>query len=147
MNVELSDNPWTQATLPVTHGGLGIRRATDIALPAYLSSVTGSHALISQLLPQRLHAISGTNDPKFTAAVAEWQSRAVFASVQQPLPTEMRIWDEPLVNAQVPNLLSSTPERTDKARLTAAAAPHAGAPRSSLGTRLDNSSLRIVIAP
>ena len=59
MNVELSDDAWTQATLPVADGGFGIRRATDIALPAYLSSVAGSHVLISQLLPQRLHAISG----------------------------------------------------------------------------------------
>ena len=107
--------------------------------------------LLSQLLPQHLHAISGTNDPKFTAAVAEWQSRAVFASVQQPLPTEQRIWDEPLVNVQVSNVLSAALDQTDKARLIAAAAPHSGAflharPCSSLGTRLDNSSLRIAIA-
>ena len=74
MNVELSDDAWTQAMLPVADGGLGIRRATDIALPAYLSSVAGSHALISQQLPRHLHAISGTNDPKFTAAVAKLQS-------------------------------------------------------------------------
>jgi hypothetical protein len=151
MNVELSDDAWSQATLPVADGGLGIRRATDIALPAYLSSVAGSHTLISQLLPQHLHAISGTNDPKFTAAVAEWQSRAVFAPVQQPLPTEQRIWDEPLVNVQVSNVLSAALDQTDKARLIAASAPHSGAflharPCSSLGTRLDNSSLRIAIA-
>ena len=92
-----------------------------------------------------------TNDPKFTAAVTEWQSRAVFASVQQPLPTEQRIWDEPLVNVQVSNVLSAALDQRDKARLIAAAAPHSRAflharPCSSLGTRLDNSSLRIAIA-
>ena len=60
MNVELSDDAWSQATLPVAEAGLGIRRATDIALPAYMSSVAGSHVLISQLQLQRLRAISGT---------------------------------------------------------------------------------------
>ena len=65
LNVELSDESWDQATLPVADGGLGTRRATDIALPAYLSSVSGLHPLITQLLPQRLHLLSGTNDPTF----------------------------------------------------------------------------------
>jgi hypothetical protein len=71
MNVDLSDDVWNQATLTVANGGLGFRRSTDIAQPAYLS-VTGSHALITQLLQKRLHAMSGTDDPTFTAAVADW---------------------------------------------------------------------------
>jgi hypothetical protein len=73
--------------------------------------------LISQLLPQRVHAILDTNNPKLTATVAEWQSRAVFASVQQALPTEQRIWDELLVNVQVSNVMSAAPDQMDKARL------------------------------
>ena len=51
MNVTLSGDAWEQSTLPVANGGIGVRRATDVALPAYLSSVTGSHALVIQLLP------------------------------------------------------------------------------------------------
>jgi hypothetical protein len=101
MNAEVSDNVWNQETLPVASGGLGIRCATDVALQVYLSSVAGSHALITQLLPQRLHAVSGTNDSSFTAAMADWQSRLVFASVQQPFLTVQKIWDGPLGNAQV----------------------------------------------
>uniref|UniRef100_A0A8D8ZB39 Uncharacterized protein n=1 Tax=Cacopsylla melanoneura TaxID=428564 RepID=A0A8D8ZB39_9HEMI len=33
-----SDIQWNQATLPMSHGGLGIRKVSDIALPAFLSS-------------------------------------------------------------------------------------------------------------
>ena len=55
------------------------------------------------------------------------------------------------MNVQVSNVLSAALDQTDKARLIAAAASHSGAflqtrPCSSLGTRLDNSSLRIAIA-
>ena len=45
MNVALSDDVWDQATLPVANGGLGVRRAFDIALPAFLSSVSGANTL------------------------------------------------------------------------------------------------------
>lgn len=56
-----------------------------------------------------------------------------------------------MVNIQVEKVLSAASDQAGKARLIAAAAPHSGAflharPCASLGTRLDNSSLRIVVA-
>ena len=59
LNIELNDVTWSQATLPVANGGLGVRLATDLALPAFLSSVAGSTALVFQLLPSRFHASAG----------------------------------------------------------------------------------------
>ena len=151
LNIALSDESWDQATLPVANGGLGIRRATDIALPAFLSSVAGSQTLMNQLLPHKLHGVSGTNEPSFTAAVSEWQSRTNSTSVQLPFAASQKVWDVPLVKVQEVKVLSAAPDQTGRARLIAAAAPHSGAflharPCSSLGTRLDNSSLRIVVA-
>jgi hypothetical protein len=35
LNVSLNDIQWTQASLPIKMGGLGIRRATSLALPAF----------------------------------------------------------------------------------------------------------------
>ena len=32
-NTKLEDNAWAQASLPVKHGGLGIRTSADVALP------------------------------------------------------------------------------------------------------------------
>ena len=150
MNVTLDDDAWEQATLPVSSGGLGIRRATDVALPAFLSSVAGSHELITQLLPQRLHSKSGTNDPTFTAAVSEWQKR-VGSVPRTPFPSAQKVLDTPMVKIQESKVLATAPDQAGKARLIAAAAPHSGAflhalPCAPLGTRLDNASLRIAVA-
>jgi hypothetical protein len=38
-NVELTESAWQQATLPVKNGGTGIRLATQVELPAFLSSI------------------------------------------------------------------------------------------------------------
>ena len=153
LNITLSDEAWDQATLPVANGGIGIRRATDIALPAFLSSVAGSQSLVHQLLPQSIRDRSGTSDPAFTEALSEWQSRtgSTSAPVQLPISMAQKVWDTPMVNVQVEKVLSAATDQASKARLIAAATPHSGAflharPCASLGTRLDNSSLRIVVA-
>jgi hypothetical protein len=49
-NLRLTDLQWCQCTLPIRFGGLGIRRISDICLPAFLSSVYGVKKLVSQLL-------------------------------------------------------------------------------------------------
>ena len=38
MNVRLDNKQWSQAIQPVKHGGLGIRSAVDVSLPAFISS-------------------------------------------------------------------------------------------------------------
>ena len=44
---------WQQSTLPASLGGLGVRSATDLALPAFLESVTASADFMQQLLPSQ----------------------------------------------------------------------------------------------
>ena len=92
LNVALSDELWDQASLPVANGGLGIRRAFNLALPAFLSSVSGANILITQLLPQHLHTVSGTNDPSFIVALNDWHTRADTLPVQPPYPTMQKMW-------------------------------------------------------
>ncbi|GAV01565.1 hypothetical protein RvY_12256 [Ramazzottius varieornatus] len=46
----MSDDVWKQATLPVGKGGLGIRRAEQIALPAYLASIYSARRLVSEMV-------------------------------------------------------------------------------------------------
>ena len=55
LNVELKDEAFLQSSLPVKQGGLGIRMATDIALPAFLSSGYGSQAMAGTLLPDYIN--------------------------------------------------------------------------------------------
>jgi hypothetical protein len=50
LNLRLTDLQWCQSTLPIRFGGLGIRRISDICLPAFLSSIHGVKKLVFQLL-------------------------------------------------------------------------------------------------
>ena len=48
-NVSFDDIGWIQATLPIRLGGIGLRRAFDLALPAYLAVISASQSLISEI--------------------------------------------------------------------------------------------------
>ncbi|KAK3886581.1 hypothetical protein Pcinc_009229 [Petrolisthes cinctipes] len=48
-NVQLSDDAWTQASLPLCLGGIGTRRMADVALPAYISSMDATRELVCQI--------------------------------------------------------------------------------------------------
>ena len=126
--------------------------ASDVTLPSFLS-VVGSASLVRHILPERLHdSVVGTDDAAFLAAVSEWQARCVTPP-SEPLmsATAQKAWDAPLVKASVAKLLSAAPTQAGLARLLAAASPHAGeflqaVPSFSVGTKLDDTSLRIAIA-
>ena len=57
LNVDIDDNRWTQASLPVRWGGLGVRGITLLAPSAYLASAASTMELTSALLPMRLRII------------------------------------------------------------------------------------------
>ena len=90
LNVDLTDHVWRQASLPVSSGGIGIRLATDLALPAFLSSVNGAAYLTMKLLPSRLHAVSCNYDPVYVAACVEWQTRCSSAVPDPASPSVQR---------------------------------------------------------
>ena len=148
LNVQLSEYAWLQASLPVAAGGLGVRTASQIALPAFLSSIVGSKDLCLKILPSRLHAIAGPHDVHFTAACELWKMRTAAAP---PFVARQKDWDLPLVAASSAVLLSTAPNQAAVARLTAVSAPHAGAflhaiPMTAMGTRMNDHSLRIAVA-
>ena len=151
LNVRMTESVWDQAVLPVSRGGLGIRAATHVALPAFLSSVTSAESLTVQLLPPRLHPSAGTSDPLFEQAVTEWQLRSNAVLPNLPHRAIQKSWDSPLLDVLSARVLSAAQTQAGFARLTAAAAPFAGAfleaiPCSAVGTRMDNSSFRIAVA-
>ena len=47
----MEENAWSQSSLPVKRGGLGIRMATDLSLPAFISSAIGAKETVRTLLP------------------------------------------------------------------------------------------------
>ena len=136
----------------MSSGGLSVRLAMNLALPAFLSSVNGAVELTIQLLPSRLHAVSSTNDPVYVAASLEWQAHcnsAVPDSAQAG--HQNKAWDIPCVNRKREVVISAAQSQAGLARLIAATAPHSddflhAVPCSSVGSRLDETSLRFAIS-
>jgi len=54
LNVDISLQAWTQASLPLRWGGLGIRSASQLAPSAFLASAAGVADLLTLLLPPEL---------------------------------------------------------------------------------------------
>ena len=132
-------------------GSLGIRLASDLALPAFLSSVNGASELILKLLPSSLRAASANCDPLCIVASLEWQTRC-NSTVPDPVVVGIqKAWDSPVMSQKQKKVWSAAHNQAGRARLIAAACPRSGdflhvVPCSSVGTRLDDSSLRMAVS-
>jgi hypothetical protein len=144
-NTDIVSSIWTQASLPISLGGLGIRRAEELALPAFIASVYSVHDTISNIIQFSI-------DNYLESSVSKW---SVAARCSPPVPETRGIqkaWDAPLTRqsqAAVLSLASGDPNNT--ARLLAASTKESGAwlralPAASIGNLLDDSCLRIAVA-
>jgi Reverse transcriptase (RNA-dependent DNA polymerase) len=88
LNVQLSEYAWLQASLPVAAGGLGVRTASQIVLPAFLSSIIVSKDLGLKIFSSCLLATAGPHDVHFTAACELWKTRTAAASATIRRQTE-----------------------------------------------------------
>ncbi|KAI5642071.1 hypothetical protein NE865_05763 [Phthorimaea operculella] len=146
LNISLSDREWQQASLPVRHGGLGVRRVQDTGPAAFLASANGVLKLVTQILSVNG---AGFSIPFASEAFTAWTA----ACPNTPLPTKpdvQRLWDDPCAKDAIQKLID-TSSGADLARLKAACCHESGAwlnalPSPHLGTYLDNNSLRIAVA-
>ena len=109
LNVDLDDERWRQASLPVRWGGLGVRSAGLLAPSAYLASAASTTELASSLLPVRLRdAVDSGIEP----ATSAWLRLAHYPLQSSPtaMPTSIaqRSWDDPCCKAQA-DMLSTLP--------------------------------------
>ena len=148
VNVNFGEASWQQTVLPTSLGGLGLRRTADVALPSFISSLHRCQQLLSATLPPS-HASIITEERD--RSMADW---LVMAGNKEPPDVESRsqqkVWDSPLAEGLRDSLLA-TANQFDRARLLSAATTESGAwlqalPAASLGTLLDNSTVRIAIA-
>jgi len=143
LNVNLNNNQWLQASLPIKKGGLGIRRLQDVALPAFLSSFHGVRVLVSHILQKPDENI----DYIMSDALLEWNDS------NDELPAIKHFqknWD--LINTRrliIDNFNFQSP--IDSARFSALQHEESGAwlnafPSPAIGTFIDNNTFRVCVA-
>ena len=149
LNVDLDDNRWTQASLPVRWGGLGVRGVVLLAPSAYLASAASTTELTSALLPARLR---GVQDSGVAAAMSAWSKQTSTSSLTLPPPTSpaQRAWDDLCCQVKSDGLLDTAADQVERARLLASRSDGSGAwlnamPLSCAGLKMDNATVRIAV--
>jgi hypothetical protein len=144
LNLRLTDLQWCQSSLPIRFGGLGIRRISDICLPAFLSSVHGVKKLVSQLLNSKDNELIIHH---YDEALAIWD---VENENERPtIPQFQKNWDNINIKRIIDNDLIFNSSR-DLARFKALQCRESGSwlhaiPSPNIGTLLDNTSFQVLL--
>jgi hypothetical protein len=141
LNIIISDSTWALASLPAIRGGLGIRCASDLSIPAFLASVSCTAALVSAIVPSLTR-----EDATREEALALW--RNLGNNSPEPVSNAQAEWEAPILNCKSESLLSSATSPEESARILASTRKESGAwlstlPSPHLGTMLDGQTLRI----
>ena len=148
-NVEIDDKAWEQATLPMRHGGLGVRSVKKLALPCYIASLTAATSLIASVIPDI--AESWVAPTALKPAHDCFRTETGLNTLPDPsLPGQQRLWDDAVCNVTKEKLISGS-DQIQRARLQAASQPHTAAwlqalPVANLGLLLDPDTVRIAVA-
>jgi hypothetical protein len=142
LNIKFNENQSTLASLPISNGGLGIRKIQDISLPAFLGSIPGVHDLVFQILPK--------TDKKGSVHFAE-ESIGLWIELNgKTFPTETFLqkgWDIINTTRIIANEINLC-DKIDSARFLAAQKKESNAwlhafPSRHIGTFMDNKILQI----
>jgi len=149
LNIDLNDDRWFQASLPVRWGGLGVRSVAFLAPSAYLASAESTTELTLALLPTRLHE---TIDSEIASAMSSWVKNASTPTTTPvpPSSSSQRAWDDLCCRAQAEKLLNKTSDAVERARLLASCSTGAGdwldaLPLQCVGLKMDNATVRIAV--
>ncbi|GAV01400.1 hypothetical protein RvY_12120 [Ramazzottius varieornatus] len=139
----MTDPVWKQASLPVAKGGLGLRRAEEIALSTYLASISSAEQLVTSM------DADFDLDELCAAELTSWMEVSGTELPLAALRIFQRTWDLPIVERNFSEVQQAS-SLTEKARMVAVSTKESGAwlnalPASCLGNLLDDDSLRISI--
>jgi len=146
-NCDLTEIQWLQAGLPIRDGGLGIRRVSSLALPAYLASAAGSLPLQDAILSQ----VDLKSDSFFSLYLPRWSAAVGCPPPDQPLSGKQSFWDRPGILSDKSTVESSLLNEHGRASFLAAIAPHSGdwllaLPITACGLRLEDEAVRTAVA-
>uniref|UniRef100_A0A1X7UA81 Uncharacterized protein n=1 Tax=Amphimedon queenslandica TaxID=400682 RepID=A0A1X7UA81_AMPQE len=139
---------WAQASLPVRMGGLGIRRAVQLAPSCFLSSAAGSRDHVDHILPAHL---SQTPLPYVDQANAAWSSAYPSLNPPADVCSVQKARDSLAAQATFDSLLHEAPDDRVRGRLLAVSSPDSvarvnAAPITSLGLCMHDSTIRSAVA-
>ena len=147
-NVRLEGHSLAQAVLPVSLGGLGVRMAKDIALPAFISSCHSASELVEAVLLNVHHL---AEESELRTAVDQWRVRNQGGDlVEDTERFRQKAWDLPLAERAKGTLLDAS-DQVMRARILAASRRESGLwlhalPVLTLGTLLEPETFRIAVA-
>ena len=146
LNIDLNENRWNQASLPVRWGGLGIRSAVMLAPSAYLASAAGTLDLTTRILPDRLR---DSEDSYVKSAMDAWSISSGGSDHTTIVPSSQRSWDDVCCRSVSDDLLNNSTNDSDRARLLASRSDSGdwlnAVPLQAVGLKLDNEAVRIAI--
>ena len=130
--------------MPLVHGGLGVRRVSSLAIPAFLASAASTLPLQDDILSLCLCA----TDTFLDQYLFIWSSSA--GPLPDPLPGKQSFCDKPGLLTDRALIESSLVELSQRARFLAAQAPHSGdwllaLPIANCGLRLDDEAVRVAV--
>jgi len=111
----LNDDQWMQASLPIKMGGLGIRRVSSLALPAFLASAAGTLPTQSLILGSTLE----DSDTAYDSARTTWLQIAGAPEQMIPPGHKQSQRDRPLLNTVCLAIEDKLQDPYDQARLKA----------------------------
>jgi len=146
LNTQLDEDIWTQASLPVRWGGLGVRNVSSLAMSAFLSSLHATEPLVQAMLPL---SFLSSPDPLAQTACTSWIQVGGLNLPQGVEASRQRSWDDVICGATYDHLLMRA-DQSSRARLLAVASPDAGAwlqvlPCRNLGLCLSDREVRVAI--
>jgi hypothetical protein len=141
----MDEKAWLQSSLPVSKGGLGLRHATDISVPAFMASSACVRVLVQTLLQ------SVCEDVAWIDGLQLWTAASACSPPVDSLLGNQPSWERPLVAKATKHLHEIATTDRDRARLLGVRGREAGAwlhaiPSPSLGTLLDNDTFRVAVS-
>ena len=138
---------WTQATLPVKFGGLGIRSAMDVAPSAFLASRNSSNELVKAILPPSFKSLPA---PFMAEAQSRWSADHEHQPPEGEAACKQKSWDGLRASLTAKRLLERAENDEERARLLSVSTKESGAwlralPVTALGLRMDDVTLRVAV--
>lgn len=147
LNCNLDERSSCQASLPIRLGGIGIRNISSVALPAFLSSAHSTCGLFKKIVADSLGDAQVLH-------MEEARNAWSLACPGETLPLNLnsqKLWDGPLCRIVQQNLLNSSTNPAERARLIATSQPESGfwlhaLPSANIGTLMDTQSFSLAIS-